>query len=319
MPTYSLHDTNGLLPIYKPKGLVSKDVSRILTRKFGKLTLGHVGTLDPLAEGVLPILLGKATRVQDYLLEMSKTYECVVELGLETDTLDKEGKVVKTLPATHVTKEQLLKACKSFMGPIKQIPPAFSAVKYKGQPLYKKVHQGKELDVDLESLSRNVVIYDLSLLDFSNGFFSFKVSCSKGTYVRVLAKDLCSLVGTCGTVSFLKRTSTAGISFADCLTLTDLEALNDEAFNAHVIPLSSMDIPLVTWTILDPALVTRLLHGQRIFLDKEIFKKMVHLSKTHLEKENNPVLLSHPSGERFGLGKVQLESEYARVSLSRKF
>ena len=119
---------SGLLGVHKPSGIVSKDVSRWLEKRLGKLKLGHVGTLDPLASGVLPLLFGQATRLQDFLLEIPKTYECTVELGYETDTLDSDGQIVETAPYEHVTLTQLQETAKSFVGRIKQVPPLYSAV-----------------------------------------------------------------------------------------------------------------------------------------------------------------------------------------------
>src|SRR5690606_14945083 len=121
---------NGLLVVNKPEGMVSKDVSRWLEKRMGRMRLGHVGTLDPAASGVLPILLGRATRLQDYLLDLPKSYEFDIAFGTETDTLDREGTVVQTAAFDHVTEDLLRQAMAKFVGDIEQLPPLYSAVKY---------------------------------------------------------------------------------------------------------------------------------------------------------------------------------------------
>ena len=134
----------GVLPIHKPRGMTSKDVSRVLQRILGRVKMGHVGTLDPDAEGVLPVLFGAATRVQDLLLNSPKTYFCIVFLGETTDSLDREGTVTATAPWEHVTLAAAREAATAFLGPIEQVPPAFSAVKYQGKALYTYARQENE-------------------------------------------------------------------------------------------------------------------------------------------------------------------------------
>lgn len=138
-PALNLH---GILPIAKPRGIVSKDISRWLVKRLGKVKIGHVGTLDPMAEGVLPILLGSATRFQDHLLDNSKTYEFDVQFGFQTDTLDSDGQVTNRTTSVPDAAHQVAQALPSFVGKISQIPPIYSAIKYNGKPLYNYARQG---------------------------------------------------------------------------------------------------------------------------------------------------------------------------------
>ena len=176
---------NGVLPVYKPRGVISKDVSRWILKNFGKVKLGHVGTLDPMAEGVLPILLGKSTRLQDYLLDSVKSYEFDIEFGYETSTMDQEGERISEAPFDHVTSSDIEKACANIEGSYIQTPPMYSAIKYKGKPLYEYAREGRSDEVPLDILKKTVSIYSCKCTSFNNNVATIVIECSKGTYVRV--------------------------------------------------------------------------------------------------------------------------------------
>ncbi len=262
---------HGLLPINKPLGLISKDVSRKLIRKFGKLHIGHVGTLDPAADGVLPVLLGRATRLQDHLLELPKSYTLEITFGYETDTLDSEGKIVKELPADFVTEDMVKNAIPLFLGPIEQIPPIYSAVKLRGKPLYEYARSGKEDQVQTEKLIRSVTIYALDFLEFSGKKAVLSVTCSKGTYVRTLVKDIATSIGTCGTLTRLTRTVAAGVNL---LNTVDLDQIVDDANAAladFVIPMEKIKFGFPKWKTPDERFVARLMNGLETVIDRQVF------------------------------------------------
>lgn len=240
-----LDKKNGLLPIYKPKGMVSKDISRVLQKQFGKLKLGHVGTLDPMAEGVLPIVLGKATRLQDYLLDSEKIYEVEAKFGYSTDSQDVEGKTVGTASLPSFNELQLSEVLSSMTGVITQTPPIYSAVKYKGRALYDYARAGLEAEVPLAELSRKINIFSADLLSVERNLAGelsgcrLRLACSKGTYVRTFVDDFARKIGTLGVMSGLKRLKTAGVDSDQCVDLSEL-LVSPELAIKHLVSLDAM-------------------------------------------------------------------------------
>lgn len=255
---YTEENVHGLLPVYKPSGMVSKDVSRIVSKRFGRIKMGHVGTLDPMAEGVLPVLLGRSTKLQDYLLQSEKTYTFDLKLGECTDTMDRTGVKVKSLdlPAFDLRSERSKDAFSNlldevfshFSGPQVQVPPLYSAVKLKGKPLYEYARAGRGDEVDLTSLSRSVEIYGLELLGISMDpagrpeSLAIRARCSKGTYVRVLGENIASALGSCGHLTSLLRETTAGVSLNECLSLEKIE--NTDRLDTLLISHDAIRLPL---------------------------------------------------------------------------
>jgi tRNA pseudouridine55 synthase len=259
---------SGLIPVLKPTGMTSTEVSRLISKRFGRLKLGHVGTLDPDADGVLPILVGQATKLQDYLLEMPKVYSFEFKLGVATDTLDASGRVVKEADWGHVTVDMVAEVVSRFLGPITQTPPIFSAVKYKGKELYKYARSGLEADdVPLESLNRTVEIASLKVDDCKLPFIQMTVECSKGTYVRTLAFDLAESLGSTGHVTKLTRTKSAGFALKDCISI---EHIQDQGTSLSdlLVPFDSLAIGLPTWYPDDIVLLKRLIDGQTVVVSK---------------------------------------------------
>lgn len=255
---------SGLIPVLKPTGMTSTEVSRLISKRFGRLKLGHVGTLDPDADGVLPILVGQATKLQDYLLEMPKVYSFEFKLGVATDTLDASGRVVKEADWGHVTVDMVTAIVSRFIGPITQTPPIFSAVKYKGKELYKYARSGLEADdMPLESLNRTVEIASLKVDACTLPFIQMTVECSKGTYVRTLAFDLAEALGSTGYVTKLTRTMSAGFGLKDCISI---EHIQDQGTSLSdlLVPFDSLAIGLPTWYLDDMVLLKRLIDGQTV-------------------------------------------------------
>lgn len=254
---------DGMLVVYKPKGMTSRRVSTEITRKFGKMKIGHAGTLDPLAQGVLPILMGKATKLQDYIQTVTKSYRFGFKLGYQTDTLDSEGEVVKRAAVPSFTEQQLAKVIASFTGEISQVPPMYSAVKFKGKALYRYARSGTDSEVPLEELRRTVTIEKLTLLRHSADEIWLDCLCSKGTYIRCLARDIAEALGTVATVISLERTAAAGFAMAEAI---ELEKVTGEGFalTDHVVPLQHIPVSLPKLTIQDASAQRRLTQGQKV-------------------------------------------------------
>jgi tRNA pseudouridine55 synthase len=246
----------GILNIDKPQWLSSHDVVAQLRRICATRRIGHAGTLDPLATGVLLVCVGRATRLSEYLMGQQKTYEATVRLGQTTNTYDAEGEVVAERPFSHITQSTIGEALLSFRGSIEQIPPIYSALKVNGQPMYKLARAGKEV----EAKPRPITIYALDLLDWTPPNLHLRVVCSTGTYIRSLAHDIGERLACGGHITVLRRTAVGEFQIEDAVSLAELttdkcqEALfaSDQA----VINLPRLDA--------DEAETQALLLGQRI-------------------------------------------------------
>ncbi len=211
----------GFLLIDKPEGLTSFSAVSKIKRLAGEKRVGHTGTLDPMATGVLPIFLGRATALSSILLEAEKQYTATVKLGITTDTCDITGTVL-TEKTVSVTEAELLSVLEKFKGEISQVPPIYSALKKDGVRLYELARRGEEVMIE----SRRVEIPELRLLEFSGDTFKIFVSCSKGTYIRSLCRDIGEALGTGAVMTALRRNSTCGFSENDCVRLDDLTPEN---------------------------------------------------------------------------------------------
>lgn len=231
-----MSNLNGVLLIDKPKEFTSFDVIAVVRRLTGQKKLGHTGTLDPNATGVLPILLGTATKTQDLILNHDKSYTAEFQLGKTTDTLDIWGTVTGECESS-VTEEQLCRVIPNFTGEIEQIPPMYSAIKIGGKKLYELARRGEEV----ERKPRPVTIYELEVVEqTAPDAFTLRIRCSKGTYVRTLCHDIGRALGCGGCMSALRRTMAAGFTLADAVTLerVQLEGESllqpvDSLFRAH--------------------------------------------------------------------------------------
>lgn len=213
---------NGILVIDKPKEFTSFDVIAVVRRITGQRKAGHTGTLDPNATGVLPVLLGSATKVQDLILNHNKTYEAKFSLGLTTDTLDIWGVVVSRC-VSHHKKADLIEILPVFTGEIEQIPPMFSAVQKNGQRLYDLARKG----IEVEREARKVTVYRLELLNFDEETQEGRllVECSKGTYIRTIIDDIGKRLGCGAVMTELRRTEACGFSLEDSITLDKAKQL----------------------------------------------------------------------------------------------
>lgn len=209
---------DGILPIDKPCGCSSYDVIRHLKRTFGFRKIGHAGTLDPLATGLLLIVLGKATKTSQALMCGTKTYEGVIQLGVETSTYDREGEVTQTRPTEGITEESIRTVLQSFLGDQYQQPPIFSAKKINGIPLYKLARKGQEPHLT----PKFITIFQCDLLNYDAPNLRLRVRCSKGTYIRSLAHDIGEKLNCCGHLVQLRRTHSGNFSVEQAVPLDTL-------------------------------------------------------------------------------------------------
>ncbi len=215
---------DGFVVIDKPAGITSHDVVSRVRRILGTRKVGHTGTLDPFATGVLPVAVNDGTKAIPFLDEGVKCYEALMQLGVATDTLDMTGKVLRESTFDFVTKQQLLGVFERFTGPILQIPPMYSAIKQAGQPLYKLARMGQEV----ERAARPVDIHSIELLSFTLPFVSIRVTCSRGTYVRTLADDIGVMIGCGAALKELRRTASGPFLISAAHTLESLQSAVDE-------------------------------------------------------------------------------------------
>lgn len=226
-----------MLNIYKEKGYTSHDVVARLRRIVGQKKIGHTGTLDPEAEGVLPVCLGKATKLCDLLTDKDKTYEAVLLLGISTDTQDTTGKILEEKNTADLREEAVREVVLSFEGEYDQIPPMFSALKVGGKKLYELARDGKEV----ERKPRHVQIYRIRILQIDLPRVRMEVTCSKGTYIRTLCHDIGEKLGCGGCMESLLRTRVERFGVAESLRISEVEQLMDEGtLQEHMIKVDEM-------------------------------------------------------------------------------
>lgn len=210
---------DGILNVNKPDGWTSHDVVKRVRSILGIQKVGHAGTLDPHATGVLPILVGKGTRIAQHLIQWDKEYSAVLRLGQSTDTQDAWGTVLKEVSTDGLTQERVCDVLMEFQGVIQQVPPMYSAVKSGGQPLYKKARKGEYV----ERTPKTVTIHKIEILKAHLPAMSFKVSCSKGTYIRTLCADIGEVLEVGGHLEWLQRTRVGPLQLEDAMSLESLE------------------------------------------------------------------------------------------------
>ena len=236
---------DGIILINKPKGCTSHDVVNKIKHVFNE-KVGHTGTLDPNATGLLPILIGKGTKLSYYLINHDKEYEVVLKLGEKTDTADSEGQVIekREVKDTMLDENNVIDSLKHFIGKQEQVPPMYSAIKIKGKKLYE--YARKNIKVEVEP--RQIEIYSIELSDINKTeqTISFKVKCSKGTYIRSLCEDIAEKLGTVGYMKELNRTQVGIFNITDSISLDELEdnKNNNDFLQKHLITIEKLFIKL---------------------------------------------------------------------------
>lgn len=290
----------GILPLYKPKGLTSHDCVFKLRKILRIKKIGHTGTLDPETDGVLPICIGKATKVAEYIADAGKTYEGEVTVGFSTTTEDASGEIVEERPVERpITREEILHVFGRLTGEIMQTPPMYSAVKVKGKKLYEYARQG----IEVERPTRMVTIYSLELLDNRTIFegntirFRFRAKCSKGTYIRTLVVMMGEMLGYPAHMSDLTRVKAASFAISDCLTFEQIQQKAENGtIAAELKPLETALFCLPKYQINDK-LVEKVKNGavlpipdgwynkEDLVVLEDKSGKIYAIYKTHPEKE----------------------------------
>ena len=287
---------DGVLLLDKPVGLSSNDALIRAKRVLNAKKAGHTGTLDPFATGLLPLCFGEATKFSQDLLEADKTYEATVHLGIMTNTGDTEGEAIETLPV-DVTEAQIEAALARFRGPILQVPPMYSALKRDGKAYYEYARAG----ITLERDARPVTIHGLEFMSYAAPFLKIRVTCSKGTYVRVLGEDIGAALGCGAHLNALRRTQVGPLTIDGMITM--------EALQAHAEPLSLLapvDALLSSFPVVDltAELAVRFLQGQRLALGKEAVAVPAELGRVRV----------YSDGKLLGTAQLQ---EYAILAPER--
>lgn len=273
---------DGVILINKEKSFTSHDVVSIV-KKITRSKVGHTGTLDPNATGVLPLLLGEGTKISKYLINHNKEYEAVIQLGKKTTTADVEGDIVEEKDVPNNVYEKCEVVLKSFIGKQKQVPPIYSAIKVNGKKLYDYARAGKSIEI----APRDIEIYDIDIIkvDQKNKQISFRVRCSKGTYIRSLCEDIAVKLGTVGFMKELKRTMVGDFRIENAVTIKELQSKLNENDLSDIISI------------------------------EEIFKdnKNIELSENNIEKYLNGVKISVKYGD--GIYKIYFNGEFNGIGI----
>ena len=279
---------SGVLLIDKPQGMTSQQVVSkvkylLKSDVHDSKKAGHTGTLDPMATGLLPICLGEATKFSHYQLDAIKSYQAIIKLGEQTDTGDAEGEIIATSPVPHVTQAMLQSVTEQFLGEIMQVPPMYSALKKDGKKLYELAREG----IEVERAARPLTIYELSLTPLSDQQLQLTVTCSKGTYVRVLAEDIAKALGTLGHLTALRRIRTGDFEIANAITLADFAALDIAARFDKLLAVDACVHSLPS-LVLDASQSKRIRQGQRLNVKATMLTQQLNLTANQMFRLFDP-------------------------------
>jgi tRNA pseudouridine55 synthase len=275
---------HGIVLLDKPDGMASNRALQTVRRLFQARKAGHTGSLDPFATGMLPICLGEATKTAAFMLDADKAYRATMRLGQATETGDTEGQVIREMPVPALSESEIEFALRSFRGEMRQLPPMYSALKHHGQPLYKLAREGKTV----ERRPRTVQVRELRLLSRDAASLEFEVRCSKGTYIRTLAEDIGSSLGSCAHLVALRRLFVQPFEADPMVSLEQLES--DAASGALATRLLPVDEGLRGWPSLElgPEDAGRFVHGN---------------PQIRVLANGGPVRVHGPHGKLLGLGE----------------
>lgn len=291
---------NGIINFYKPKGMTSHRAVNFLRKKLNIRRIGHTGTLDPSVSGVLPLCIGKATRVSEYIIDGDKEYIGELTLGFATDTQDMDGIAIKS-SNKKVSEEKIIEAFSKYQGDIIQIPPMYSAVRHKGQQLYKLAREG----IEVERKERHAHIYENEILEINGNKILFRIKCSKGTYIRTICNDIGEDLGTFGYMSYLIRTEVENFKIDDAVGKETIENMSLEEIESIIIP---MDVGAknLEEIILEDKNHTKISHGRMIKLDGKYLKY-------DMEKEYRVYCY----GEFMGIGEIIQEDNVKKLKMKK--
>lgn len=258
-------DLDGILLLNKPLGISSNKALQTARNLFKANKAGHTGSLDPLATGLLPVCFGEATKYSGYLLDSSKSYRAHCRLGVTTTTADREGEIIAE-KTVSVSDQQLQQVLSRFRGAVEQVPPMYSALKHEGERLYKLARQG----IEVERKSRQIEIYSLDMVDFSDDILELDIHCSKGTYIRTLAEDIGAELGCGAHLAALERTGVQPFWNAKSYTLDDLTAVQDDETQNLEDLLLPVESALTDWPDIEltAEMSSYLLQGQPVQVPK---------------------------------------------------
>lgn len=283
---------NKIVNILKPTGMTSHDVVGKVRKILNIKKVGHTGTLDPDASGVLPICIGKATKVSELILNKDKSYICELTLGITTDTYDSSGEILNSSHLSSISPDELEKAFETQRGEIKQLPPMYSALKVNGKRMCDLVRAGRADEIKLKD--RDVNIKELTLLSFKDNKVMFYVKCSKGTYVRSICYDIGQTLGCGGHMSFLLRTSSGKFNIDNAITLEELELLRDEnKLEEHLYDIDYV-LSNLNYIEINPKAIKSYVNGAIVY--KKGFVKGDY-------KESDELVRVYSEGEFLGVGK----------------
>lgn len=266
---------NGILVIYKEKGYTSRDVVNIISKELGTKKIGHTGTLDPMATGVLTLCIGKGLKLVELLTNHNKEYIAKIKLGIETDTLDITGNILKEDKIKNYSKEEIQEILKKFIGKQKQQVPKYAAIKVNGKKLYEYARNNEKVELPV----RDIEIFDLKLAsDVKNNEFYIKCHVSKGTYIRSLVRDIGYALGTIATMTELERTKLGNFSLEDTYTLDDIRSNMYSILNIEEV----LDLPKI---VVDKDMEKKIKNGQ--VLDKFFNEEMVMI----INKDNQLIAI----------------------------
>ncbi|MFM1920344.1 MAG: hypothetical protein RLZZ303_1978 [Candidatus Hydrogenedentota bacterium] len=292
----------GILLVDKPSGMTSHDVVDRVRKAAGTRRVGHTGTLDPNATGLLVLCLGKATRLSEHLTGLDKTYEGTMRLGITTDSYDSDGEVVQERPVPELTLEQIQAICDRFTGAIEQLPPMVSAVKVGGERLYKIARKGEVV----ERQPRKVTVHEFKVLEYNAPDALIRVRCTSGTYVRALCHDVGEILGCGAILSSLRRTQVGRHSVADAATLDDLTS--PEVVRERLMPMGqALDFPEV---IIKPQSNAIVLSGGSLS-PRDLVKPCMH--------SEGWVQVKTETGRLVALGIIEPSAAGARIHAKRVF
>ena len=287
----------GILNVNKEKGISSARVVSLVRRALDIKKVGHTGTLDLEASGVLPIVVGKATRVSDYMMTKDKVYETELILGAKTDTLDAAGKIIANSQKV-IDKDQFLETMNTFKGEIEQIPPMYSALKVNGKKLYDLAREG----IEIERKKRKVNIYDIDLLDFDFPRAKIRVTCSKGTYIRTLVDDIGEKLGAFAYVDNLVRARVGEFDIKDAIKSEDILEISREDLLKKLYPID-----------------TALKNFEKIVLDKSYLEKLINGQVVEVEKNYGKIIRVYCEDEFLGLGNNYGENDKNFLKMEKVF
>lgn len=272
----------GIINIVKPPGMTSHDVVSFIRRTYHLKRVGHAGTLDPAAAGVLPVALGTGTRLLEYMTDCDKSYRVELTIGYETDTGDDTGTITQRMDCTMPTRDKIEEVLASFLGTIEQIPPMYSAIKVQGKKLYELARAG----ITIERKARTIKIHEIHLLNISEDRILFDVTCSKGTYIRSLCTDIGTKISCPVVMSFLVRTRVGSFAINEAVTLEEIASHGESA----ILPVDHA-LEYMPKIILSGDMAQAFKHGQNIF--------------TNVDEEYSQVLLRiyDPQNVCIGIGQ----------------